>query len=365
MSRKPCFSAIAAVFLAVTVFVGSAEALALKGAAGFTNQRTGQQTLALTYDTGLMEFRSWTGALLTSRTGLGTITAIDSYRSRTASTPRLFVGSSDGTLRIINPTAITSDLKRIKLPGSITYIWTWEKYVWVATKDALGKGMLYLLDNATLATVKSRGFVGTIKFITDVEWYVSNQWGEGVAVASTDGGGTVSIVRIVYTNNVVSGLSVRTSRGNLGTINGLGAADIDDDGNSEIIVSSTSNSGCIIMLRASSLATSIGLTKSLGTPGLVDISNNVDIYGMPMITLALANGYVRTFDVNDDGDGTFTIAGFSQRSGFGRVVALRYDEIYGTGCDLVTLVSTDNTKAAFHVTGESVTTDLTIFRVAQ
>lgn len=353
-------------FLASVTFIGSAQALALKGAAGFTNQRTGQQTLALTYDTGLMEFRSWTGALLASRTGLGTITAIDSYRSRTAATPRLFVGSSDGTLRLINPTAITSDVKRIKLPGSITYIWTWEKYVWVATKDTLGKGTLYLLDNATLATVKSRAFTGAIKFITDVEWYVNDQWGEGVAVASTDGGGTVSIVRIVYTDSTVTGLSsVRTPRSGLGTINGLGAADIDDDGNSEIVVSSNSNSGCIIILRASSLATSIGLAKSLGTTGLVDISNNVDIYGMPMITLALANGYVRTFDVNDDGDGTFTIAGFSQRSGFGRVAALRYDEIYGTGCDLVTLVSTDNTKAAFHVTGESVTTDLTLFRVAQ
>ena len=343
-------------------FCGDIQAASLNKANVFTNMRTGQKTIAFGYDSGVLEFRDWTGKLLATRSGLGNITAIETYRSKTAVTPRMFIGSSDGTVRIINPTTIGTDLIKRTFVGTITFVWGWDKYLWVGVNDGI-KGTLYLLDNATLLPVKSMTGVGPIKFIDDVEWISGGVWGEGVVVAGSDGG--LRIVQIINNSNgTINSLRVKSSRSNLGQIKGLASEDIDGDGNSEIAISSTSYNGSFVMMRASNITVAVLSRTGLGVPGILDMSPEVDIAGVKMLAIALTNGSVRTFKITV-GNGLFTCTTGAQRIGFGSVVALGLDDFYGTGCDQIIICSTDSAKAAFHITGANVSPDLTYFKIAQ
>ena len=346
--------------LIVAAVSGMAEAKALRAATYVMNQRTGVLMMALGYDTGLLEFRNLSGTLLASRTGLGSIIGMAFTEDGDTCAPRLTIASADGTIRIINPISPATDVRTRKFTGyTISSFYGEEFELWVGLKSSLGAGILTLVNKDTLATIRTKSGFGQINFIHYVEWNGK----EGVATASVDSGGTVRIVQAIEGDNDVITLNTVATRTGMGTITGLDTdADVDEDGVDEIVVASTSAGGSFTVIHANNLLVNAAYRSNLGAPGQVMISDEFGQDEGRVIALALTNGTVRTFQIQDSTAGKYICPSWRQRTGFGKVVWFDWGDTYGVNYGLINVVSTDGGTAALHSMDPAMT-DITYFKV--
>jgi WD40 repeat protein len=339
--------------LAVFVIAQVSEAKELSAGNVVMLRTKGQIAIVLGYDDGSLELRDWAGKLISSRTGLGKITAIDSYRKKNSVLPMLFVAStaSGGTLRIIDPAAINKDVVKRTNLGTITALWTWEKWIYVGSNV----GIICRLDTGTLATLKSRGGFGEIKYIRDGAW--ESDTSEDILVASTNSNGTLYSLN---SNTLVT----RKSRSNFGTIYGLGE-DYLDDGDDEIIITSSDKGGAMRILKALDLKTRVektGIgTSCWATLGFIGFDQCDLEDGTASLVVAFTNGTIRIWDWNM-ANGTLTQQ--SSRNNLGKVYGMGIDDMLWTGIDELGFISSKSGKVLFRITDENlkdlVATDITI-----
>ena len=331
------------------------SAKTLTAGTGVVMRNTGTQAIVLGYDNGSLEIRSWSGALIASRSGLGRITALENYRSRGSVQPKIFVGSAEngGTLRLIDPVALSTDVtKRVGL-GTITSLWAWQRWIYVGAKSTSGVGTIYRLDNLNFGTLASRTGLGEIKAINDADTGTTKD----IVIASLDGSGTVRQL-------LFDSLAIRSYRNGQGAIYGLDTGDMNNDGKDEIAIASTAGGGCVKMLYNTTLATA-GQITGIGAPscmamGHVGIAQSDDAgNGKFSIAVGTSGGVMRNYAVTT-ATGAFSLIG--QRTALGVVNQAGIWGAYGTDVDQVVFMNSVGGKIEFHIASETLV-DMTKFSV--
>ncbi|OHB54952.1 MAG: hypothetical protein A2Y07_07635 [Planctomycetes bacterium GWF2_50_10] len=311
---------------------------------------TGQMVTALAFNDGSLELRDFSGKLISSRTGLGTITAINEYRDSASMLPRLYVACAvaSGTLHVIDPTRLTTDLLTKTNLGTISFIQPAPDNLYIASaKDG---GTLYKLNSTTLATTASKTGLGTFKCIGYI-----------------DGPSPSFYIAVNYLSQYhlrkinTSTLATVTSNSTLGTIYKVTAADIiiGDNGQQEVIVAcSGSGTGTIYSFNSSTWArstikTGVGTISALAA-GPIGIDQT---YFGEGTSIAYASSTGTICLINSLYPGTV----IDTRTGFGKVFNMSVRDYYLTDIGALGVISTDNDLAAVHIMDETLT-DLTLGR---
>jgi hypothetical protein len=343
--------AVAAVaFLCIGQSVCSGGSILRKLTAGDTivDANASQNMLVLGYDGGRLEFRNWQGNVLTTRTGFGEITAIESYRCGSSPLPRLLVASTDsgGALRVIDPANISGVVVERFGLGRITAISAWVDDVYIGSADS--GGSLRKIDNITLADEVVRTGLGNI---TALE-YITNNAEPYLLMANTDSGGTLRIV------NPDTLADEGLARSGLGTIYALAAEDINWDGTSEIVVASSDTNGTVRYIGADNLFLDRAVRS--GFSGIYDVE-----YGLLGAKQCSGNGRASIVVASSERKGGAihlievdtvninpTLADSAVRCGLDKVASIKISDLYNTGIGVLQVFSMDGGTMAVHIMDE-------------
>ncbi|MFH1716966.1 MAG: hypothetical protein ABIF19_06415 [Planctomycetota bacterium] len=218
---------------------------------------TGQSIVVAGYDDGNLEFRNWQGDILATRDVLGAVTALEAGILGSPPAARVFVASEDssGALRVISPGDISTDIASRPSIGIIKAIAVCHEdsdAIYIGTAKA--GGTLNKLNSLTLADEAVRSAMGQITQIAQIHGASSDLLGVG----SDKSGGSVYFVDKDTLADVLP------PRQNLGTIYGLSSADVDLDGEAELIIASSKNGGTVRLVEGPTFKSDLAVQDQLG-----------------------------------------------------------------------------------------------------
>jgi len=229
----------------------------LTAATVVTAARTGRSMLIAGHSDGVLEYRDWQGNILSTRSGLGQITALAAGIVGSPPVPRLFVASTDsgGALRAVDLSNIARNIasrSNLGSVGAVEVCGGTGGAVYVGTSDA--GGTLRKLDILTLADQNVRRSMGAISAIAQMR----AGWGDALAVGSDASGGSVYVVDKQTLADVV------TRRQSLGRIYALSSGDMDLDGQAELIIASDADGGSIRLREGPTFSSNLAMRTGLG-----------------------------------------------------------------------------------------------------
>jgi hypothetical protein len=236
---------------------------ALTVATVVTAPPTGRSILVTGYSDGVLEFRDWQAHVLATRDDFKEVTALAAGIVGSPPLPRLFVASTDsgGTLRIIDPANLNRDLMSHTNLGRVTAIEVRggpDGAVYIGTRTT--GGTLRKLNGLTLAHESVRGAMGRISEIIQVH----SAWGDVLAVGSDRSGGSVSFLDRETLDDVVP------RQENLGFIDALSSADMDGDGQAELVIATGADGGSIELREGPSFESTLAVRTGLGATWALD-----------------------------------------------------------------------------------------------
>ena len=296
----------------------------------------GQECIVLGFSDGSIELRDWKGKLISSRTGLGKITALESYRDGSSPLPRLYIGStiSSGTVRIVDPASLSSDMEKRTGLGEPHSIWSWGEWIYVGT----GAGKIWRLDGDDLSTLKSRSGFGDIKYIRDgvaggVDYLV---------ISSTNSSGSFYVLN-------AETLATVGSKASLGTIYGFDVEESAYTENNCVYLTCSSSSGSLRIYELGTLnlvssKTSIGSSTCLA-PGYIGDSEDM------VIGVGTSAGKITLWNW----DGT-TISQGKTQTVTGSIFDMGIEDTYLHDVDVLNIIRTYSTSIYWYTKNENLST---------
>ncbi len=321
---------------------------AITAATVVTSPGTGQSIVVAGYDDGTLEFRNWQGDTLDTRSGLGAVTALESGILDSPPVARIFAASqnSSGTLRVISPVDINTDIasrQNIGIIKAISVCHDGSDVIYIGTEKA--GGTLRKLDGLTLADQATRSAMGGILQIAQVH----STSGDVIAVGTDKSGGSV------YFLDKDTLTDVLPPRQNLGTIYGLSTADVDLDGQAELIVASSTNGGAVRLMEGPSFKTDLAFQDQLGKilamdygrmqpEPLIGPANDAWI----LLASSSNSSTLRLLKVNV-GVSTFTFTNWATRNTPGTIPYAKFRDFYMVGVPLAGVVLADSGNVVLQV----------------
>jgi len=321
---------------------------AITAATVVTAPGTGQSTVVVGYDDGSLEFLDWQGDILDTRSGLGAVTELEAGILDSPPAARIFVASEDssGSLRVISPSDISTDIASRLNIGIIKAISVWRndsEAIYIGSSKT--GGSLHKLNSLTLADDTVRSAMGGILQIAQIH----GTSGDLLAVGSDKSGGSVYFV------DKETLIDVLPPRQNLGTIYGLSTADVDLDGEAELIIASSKNGGTVSLLEGPNFKTDLAEQDQLGKIVALDYGRMLpESFIGPtndawvLIASNSNNNTLHLLKVNV-GVSTFTFTNWATRNTTGTIPYAKLRDYYMVGVPLAGVVLADSDSVMFQV----------------
>jgi len=319
---------------------------AITAATVVTAPGTGQSVVVAGYDDGSLEFRNWQGDILSTRDLSGAVTALEAGVLGSPPEPRIFAASEDssGSLRVISPDDISTNIASRLNIGIIKAISIWRndsEAIYIGTSK--NGGTLSKLNSLTLADVTVRSSMGQILQIAQIH----SASGDLLAVGSDKAGGSVYFVDKDTLADVLP------TRQNLGTTYGLSSADVDLDGEAELIIASSKNGGTVRLAEGPTFKTDLAVMDQLGKilaldygrmqpESLIGPTND----GWILVASGTNSSTLRILKVNV-GVSTFTFTNWATRNTAGTIPYAKLRDYYMVGAPLAGVVLADSGDLVF------------------
>jgi len=312
---------------------------------------TGQSMVIAGYTDGTLEFCDWQGSILASRDVLGNLNALHIGILGSPALPRLFVAStgSSGVLRVVDPVDINRDIVSRSNLSNVRAIEVCNNdtdKVYIGTSDA--GGTVHKLNGLTLADERVRGGMGEISEIAQIHC----SWGDLLVVGSDKFGGSIHFLDKDMLDDAI------TRRQDLGAIYGLCSADIDLDGEAELIVASGKDGGSIRVMEGPDFANDLAVQRQLGQIQALDYGRMEpeQVIGPTsdawiLVASESNGGSLRIFKA-DVGVSAITLNEWASLKNIGTVPYAELCDFYAVGVPLVGAVFADS---ALHVMDKSLT----------
>jgi len=313
---------------------------------------SGQSMVVVGYDDGTLEFRDWQGNILATRDDLEEVTALETGIVGSPPLPRLLVASTDssGALRVVDPSDIKKDIASRFDLGSIIAIDVCNgdtDTIYIGTSDT--GGTLHKLNALTLADDNMRTGIGNISEIIQL----SCAWGDLLAVGCDKSDGSVHFLDKNTLDDVV------TPRQGLGTIYELSSADMDLNGEVELIIASESNGGSIRLTEGPNFASDMAIRNNLGHVwaldyGRLEPEQFIGPTSSAWILVASESngGSLRVLQVGID-TSIVTLEDWATLNYVGIIPYAKLQDFYMVGIPLIGAVLVDSAGPRLHVLDES------------
>ena len=319
-----------------------------------TTPPMGQSIIVVGYSNGVLEFRDWQSNVLATRNDLKEITAIASGIVGSPPLPRLFVASTDsgGTLRAMNLENIHEDHISHTNLGRVTAIEVccgFDGAVYIGTRD-IG-GTLRRLDALTLANEGVRGSLGWISDIIRID----STWGDVLAVGADNSDGSVYFIDMDSLDDVI------TRQQNLGFVYALSSADMNRDGQDELVIASNADGGSIQIREGSSFENILTVRTSLGPIYALDYGSlGHGLFSGPadhawILFASEPKGGSLNVMYADLGASIVKLQDWATRRDLGLIRYAALNDFYMVGTPLVGAIWEEETGPAFHVRDENLT----------
>lgn len=314
------------------------------------NPLSGRSIIVSGYSNGVLEFCDWQGNVLASREDFTEITALAASFVGSPPLPRLFVASTDsgGTLYAIDPTDINRDIITHSNLGRITAIEVRggvEASVYIGTSDV--GGALRKLNALTLTNEGVRGSLGRISDIIRVH----SAWGNYLAVGADTSGGSVLFMDMDSLDDVAS------RQRDLGSIYALSSADMDRDGQAEIVIASDADGGTIQLREGPDFDTILSKRTGLGETYALDYGSlgTHPFIGAWILCANEPKGGSLSVMFADLGASIVKFQDWAKRSQLGPIHYAKMHDFYMVGTPLVGAVWQEDTGPVLHILDENLT----------
>ncbi|MBN2317338.1 MAG: hypothetical protein JXM79_25670 [Sedimentisphaerales bacterium] len=311
---------------------------------------SGLSLIVAGYSNGVLEFCDWQGNILASREDFKEITALATGIVGSPPLPRLFVASTDsnGTLHAVDPTDIDQDIISHSNLGRITAIDVRggsDASVYIGTSDI--EGALRKLNALTLTNEGVRGSLGQISDIIQIH----STWGNVLAVGTDASGGSVYFVDMDTLDDAVP------RQQHLGSVYALSSADMDRDGQAELVIASDADGGSVQLREGPSFESVLSKRSGLGQTYTLDygaLGDEPFIGAWILYAGEPKGGSLNVMFTNLDAS-TVKLQDWARRSNLGLIRYVKLHDFYMAGTPLVGAVWQDDAGPAFHVLDENLT----------